>query len=93
MKKHQTSRQEHTPAGPLEKGYRPVSNNAPLECCSGNLIAFSAAYDVSEQIFLEEAALLSALPGLGLTDWAQGRLFDNDISDGPVVIAQTKYRY
>lgn len=71
-----------------------ISNDDPLECFGGDLSAFAGAYDIAlvgwpdnaGQIHVQEAAPVMSLPGLGWTDWAQGRLFDNGVAGGPVVL-------
>lgn len=71
-----------------------VCNDEALECFAGDLSAFSGSYDVgvvgwpdsNGQIFVEEAAPLLALPDLTWGGWAQGRLFDNGVVGGPVVL-------
>jgi hypothetical protein len=77
-----------------------VCNDEALECFAADLSAFSGSYDVgvvgwpdgSGQIFVEEAAPLLALPNLGWSDWAQGRLFDNGVVGGPVVLRVNAHR-
>lgn len=77
-----------------------VCNDEALECFAGDLSAFSGAYDVavvgwpdgSGQIFVEEAAPTLALPDLTWSDWAQGRLFDNGVVGGRVVLRVNSHR-
>lgn len=71
-----------------------VSNDDPLECFAGDLSAFAGAYEIAVvgwpdgagQIHVQEAAPIMTLPGLDWNDWAQGRLFDNGVVGGPVLL-------
>ncbi|MEN2786189.1 hypothetical protein ACFOKI_07265 [Sphingomonas qilianensis] len=78
-----------------------VSNDDPLECFAGDLSAFAGgAYEIAVvgwpdgtgQIHVQEAAPIMALPGLDWNDWAQGRLFDNGVVGGPVVLRVSSER-
>lgn len=71
-----------------------VTNDDPLECFAGDLSAFAGNYDIAVigwpdgagQLHVQEAAPIMALPGLDWRDWAQGRLHDNGVAGGPVVL-------
>ena len=71
-----------------------VCNNDPLESFAGDLSAFAGFYEVcvvgwpddAGQIHVQEAGPVMSLPGLTANDWAQGRLFDNGVVGGAVVL-------
>jgi hypothetical protein len=75
-----------------QRDYPLVCNDDALESFAGDLSAFMTSYDVAVygwpdgygQIFVEESAPVLSDPDIAFTDWAQGRLFDNGVKDGPV---------